>query len=108
MAEVRAVRVASDLRLLPGRELGVSLHQGLSRLCLELGELLLDRDRALLGGKRLQLGDLAFELGNRLFEIQIGAHSASICPWDTPCPSNSEPIRQRRFGCKWLLAVAPV
>ena len=76
MPEMRALGMAGDLRLLPRRQLGIGLLQGLARLGLELGELLLDRDRALLGGKRLQLGDLAFKLGDRLFEIEISAHPA--------------------------------
>src|SRR4029079_14831163 len=79
MAEVRAIWVASDLRLLPRRKLGVGLLQGLTGLGLELGKLLLDRHRTLLSGKRLQLVNLAFKLGDRFFKIETGTHSVSIC-----------------------------
>src|SRR5262249_60269422 len=100
VAEVRAIGMAGDLRLLPGRELGVGLLQRFPGLRLELGKFFLDGDRALLGGKRLQLGDLAFEFGNRLFEIEIGTHRPQSASGDA-CPSNWGPIRQRRLGCKW-------
>ena len=76
MAQMRALGVAGDLRLLPGGELGIGLHQRRLRLGLELGELLLDGDGVLLGGERLELGDLALQLGNGLFEIEISTHAA--------------------------------
>ena len=42
VAEMGPLRVPCDLRLLPGGELGIGLFQGVARLRLELGELLLN------------------------------------------------------------------
>ena len=89
VAEMRPLRVPCDLRLLPGGELGIGLFQGVARLGLELGELLLNRNGALLGGERPELGDLTFKLGNRLFEIEISAHLAK------DGPSNPRPAGRR-------------
>ena len=75
MAQMRALRVAGDLRLLPGGEFRIGLLQRLPGFGLEFGELFIDGDGMLLGGERLELGDPAFELGNRLFEIEIGTHA---------------------------------
>src|SRR5262245_49449907 len=72
---VVAVGMAGNLRLLPGRQLGIGVDQRLLRLLLQLGDLLGDRHRAvLLAVQRLEIGDLALELGDRLLEVEIGAN----------------------------------
>ena len=88
VTEMRTLGMAGDLRLLPGRQLGIGLFQGLLGLGLELGEFLLDRHGALLGRERLQLGDLAFELRDRFFEIEIGAHPALAWPLGSHFPGS--------------------
>ncbi len=69
---VRPVRVARDLRLLPGGELGVGIDQRLVRLLLQPRHLLGDRDGVVVAVDGLELGDLALELGDRLLEVEIG------------------------------------
>ena len=66
--------MAGDLRLLPGRQLGVEVAQRLRAPCLEPADLVGDGDGVALGLQRAQLLDLGLELGHRLFEVEIGAH----------------------------------
>lgn len=72
--EVRALRMAGDLRLLPGREGGVELGEGRGGLALEPRHVLGDRHRAVAGAEGAQLLQLGLEFGDRLFEIEVGAH----------------------------------
>ena len=72
---MRPVGMARDLRLLPGRELGIGVDERLMRLLLQLRRPLRrwrrNRRPPL---ERPELGDLALELGDRLLEIEIGAN----------------------------------
>ena len=71
---MRPVGMARDLRLLPRRELGVGVDEGLLRLLLQLRHLLGDGHGIVVAAvDGLELGDLAFQLGDRLLEVQIGA-----------------------------------
>jgi hypothetical protein len=68
--EVRPLGMAGDLRLLPGRELGVGLAQQLLGTGLEARDLLAQAELAVAGGKVAQLLDLALELADRLLEFE--------------------------------------
>src|SRR5260370_740490 len=71
----RAVGMACNLRLLPGRQPGVGIDQRLLRLLLQPRDLFGDRYRAVvLDVEGLEVGHLALELGDRLLEIEIGAN----------------------------------
>ena len=70
---VRPVGMPRDLRLLPGRELGVGIDQRLVRLLLQPRHFLRDRDRIVVAVDGLEVGDLALEFGDRLLEIEVGA-----------------------------------
>ena len=71
---MRPLRMARDLRLLPGRQVGIELLERLRRLGLEPRDLLADGDRVAARAHGAQLLDLGLELGHRLFEIEIAAH----------------------------------
>ena len=85
--EVRPARMARDLDLLPGRQLGVGVADEGVGAILEPDDLRLDLHRRVFLGELLQLNDLAFDLGNRTLEFQIGVHGDS------------------RFGGRRILAV---
>ena len=72
--EVRAVRVAGDLRLLPGVEVGVDVLELLGGFLAQLDDFIAHGLAA--GG--FQLGDLLFEIGEGLFEIEIGGGHLSL------------------------------
>ena len=72
--EMRPVGMAGDLRLLPGRQLGVDVGERLAGARLQPGDLVIDGDRVALVAERAQLLDLALEIGDRLFEIEVAAH----------------------------------
>ena len=72
--EMRPLRMAGDLDLLPGSERGVEIGERLGGLGLELRQLLGDGDALAPLGQRAQFLHLGFELGDGLFEIEIGAH----------------------------------
>ena len=69
VAEVRALGMPGDLRLLPGGQAGVGLAQQPLRLGLQLLHLLLDVDLGIVR-QVTQFLDLAFEFRDRFFEIQ--------------------------------------
>jgi hypothetical protein len=70
MFEMRALRMAGDLRLLPWRQLRIGFLQELRRLRFKPGDFRLDVDVA--GGRRLaQLVDPLVQRGDRLFEIEV-------------------------------------
>jgi hypothetical protein len=76
--EVRPIRMARDLRLLPRGQLGVSVAQQLVGLGLQAGDLGVDVDVDVRVACRLaQLGDFRLQLGDRLFEIQVIQQSAA-------------------------------
>ena len=73
--EVRAFRVARDLRLLPGIEMGVGLSPPFGDAAAQRGDLGVERARTLGFGELRQLFELGLEIGDRAFEIQIvGGH----------------------------------
>jgi hypothetical protein len=67
--EVRPLRMACDLGLLPGGELGVGLTQELLGARLEARDLVLEVEVAAVG-EVTQLLDLAFQLADRLLELE--------------------------------------
>ena len=71
--KMRPFRMPRDLRLLPRRQLGISVAQQLVGLALKLADLCIDVDRTAARGLA-QLGDAGFKLRNRLFEIEVGQH----------------------------------
>ena len=71
---MRPLRMARDLRLLPGREIGIELLERQRRLDLEPVDLIADGDRAAGLGHGAQFFDLGLQFGHRLFEIEIAAH----------------------------------
>ena len=98
--EMRPVRVAGDLRLLPGREPGVDVGKRLVGPRFQAVDLLVDGDGVTLVAERLELLDLALEVGNRLFEVEIGAHPLSR----TSGPGRSPPpLRAGRTAGKLAL-----
>jgi hypothetical protein len=74
VAEVRPLRMARDLRLLPRREAGIEIGERLLRLGFEARQFLADRDRVPLRCDVPQLLDLRFELGDGLFEVEVATH----------------------------------
>src|ERR687898_3011857 len=66
---MRSRRVAGDLRLLPGVELGVGLAQQLVGARLQPGDLVGEVEVAAVA-QVAQLLDLAFQLADRLLEVQ--------------------------------------
>jgi hypothetical protein len=75
---VRALGVAGDLGLLPGRELGIEVLERLRGLGLEAGNLLADGGRAVAARECAQLLHLGVELGHRLFEVEVAAHQVAL------------------------------
>ena len=71
--EVRPLRMAGDLRLLPRRQLRIGVAQQLGGLGLEPADLGVEVELAGVG-RFAQLGDARFKLGDRLFEIEVGLH----------------------------------
>ena len=78
---MRPLRMARDLRLLPGRQIGIEFLERDRRLDLEPADLLADGDRAVALAHGAQFLDLGLQFGHRLFEIEIGAHGSSIALW---------------------------
>src|SRR5262249_38793912 len=72
--EVRPVGMARHLGLLPGRQLGIDVREGLARAGLESADLVIDADRIAFAAEGPQLLDFALEIGDRLFEIEVDAH----------------------------------
>jgi hypothetical protein len=68
--EVRPLRMARHLRLLPRRKLRICVLEELRSLAFELADLGFDIDLAVVSGF-LQLPNARLKLGNRLFEIQV-------------------------------------
>ena len=66
---VGTVRVAGELRDLPGREVGEDAHGELAALRLQAADLVVQVDLGL-GGHMAELFDFGLELGDRLFEVQ--------------------------------------
>ena len=71
---MRPLRMARDLRLLPGREIGIEFLEREGGLHLEPADLVADGDRAAGLGHGAQFLDLGLQFGHRLFEVEIGAH----------------------------------
>ena len=72
--EMRPVRMPGDLRLLPGRQLGIDLRERLAGLGFEALDLLADGDGIPALAHGAELLDLALEIGDGLLEFQKGAH----------------------------------
>ena len=66
--------MARDLRLLPGREVGVEVRSVCAALASRRRDLLADGGRAVAGLERAQFLDLGLDLGHRFFEVEIAAH----------------------------------
>ena len=73
---MRPLRMPRDLRLLPGRQVGVEVFQRLCRLGLDAADLLGHRAGLAFRLHGAQLVDLGVELGNCFFKIEITAHEA--------------------------------
>src|SRR5262249_28750253 len=76
---MRPLGMAGNLSLLPRREFGIDVLEGLRGLGLETGNLLADGGGAVRRLDRAQLLDLGLELGHRLFEVEVAAHRALRC-----------------------------
>ena len=81
VGEMRPLRMARDLRLLPRAEAGVEVLQRRRGLGLEPRHVVDDRDRVVALAERAQLLDLRLELGDRLFEIEVASHGAGARSW---------------------------
>jgi hypothetical protein len=84
--------MTGHLGLLPGREAGIEVPQGLGRLDLQAGDLLADGGGAVAGIERAQLLQLGLDLGHRLLKVEITAHRAKNI-----VPSRGKP-KARRAG----------
>ena len=95
--------MAGDLRLLPGRELGVEVLERLRRLGLEAGNLLADGGGAVARLECAQFLGLGLDLGHRFLEVEVAAHQAAQVP---ACGSVIVRVR----GAAWLvlLLMAPL
>ena len=74
--EVRALGMAGDLRLLPGRKVRVDLLELLVRLLAQLADFFLDGRAA--GG--FELSDLFFEVRDGLLEFEVGGNGHGEAP----------------------------
>jgi hypothetical protein len=75
---VRSLRMARELRDLPGREAGENAGGERAALGLESRDLLADVDFGI-GAQELELVDLRFELGDGLFEFEeIQVHGRAM------------------------------
>ena len=72
--EMRPLGMARDEGLLPGRELGIELLEGVGGLDLQARDVVGDGDGVPVLTERPKLLDLGFKLGDGLFEIEITAH----------------------------------
>ena len=70
---MRALRVARDQRLLPGREIGIKIGERLFGADFKPRQILARRIVAI-GDERAQFLDLGVEFGDRFFEIEIATH----------------------------------
>jgi hypothetical protein len=68
--EMRPLRLARDLGLLPGRELGISLAQQPLGAGLEPADLVRQVELAAAAAQVAQLLDLAFQLADRFLEVE--------------------------------------
>ena len=75
-----ALRMASDLGLLPRREFRVEVFEHLRGPSFEAGNLLAEGGCTVASLERAQFRHLGLELGHRLFEIEIAAHRAALRP----------------------------
>ena len=66
--------MARDLRLLPGREIGIEIGKRLPGLGFEPRQFLANGNGIALRREHAQLQNLGFEFGNRFFKVEIGAH----------------------------------
>ncbi len=73
---VRTLRMPRDLRLLPRRQIGIEVFQGLYRLGLDAADLLGHRAGLAFRLHGAQLVGFGVELGNCFFKIEITAHEA--------------------------------
>ena len=71
--------MASDLRLLPRRQLGVGISQHFGRFGLQLLDFSFDIERTFIG-RVLQLQNPGFESRDRFFKIKIGCHEKELEP----------------------------
>ena len=79
VAEMRPLRVPRDLRLLPGREIGIKIGKRLLGLGFEPRQFLANGNGVALRRELAQLQNLGFEFGNRFFKVEIGAHCRRAC-----------------------------
>ena len=75
--EMRPLGMTRDLRLLPRRQLCISVAQQLVGLGLEPADLGIDIDVSRAARGFAQLGDPGLELGDRLFKIEVSQHPAA-------------------------------
>ena len=74
IAEMRALLVPGDLRLLPGGQRQIEVGERLLRLDFEPGQLLANGDALAAARQGAQLLDLGLELGDGFFKIEISAN----------------------------------
>jgi hypothetical protein len=71
---MRPLRMPRDLRLLPGRQIGIKIGKRLLRLGFEPGQFLANSNGVTLSRELAEFQNLGFEFGNRFFKIEIASH----------------------------------
>ena len=79
VAKMRPLLVPRDLRLLPGRQIGIKIGKRLLGLGFEPRQFLANGNGIALRREHAQLQNLGFEFGNRFFKVEIGAHCCRTC-----------------------------
>lgn len=92
--EMRALRMARDLRLLPGGQLGVDVGHRLAGAHFQPADLIRRVDALIFLGKLAKLVDLAFEIRDGLFEIEVIVHEMRFRSFAQTAPLCSRPSGQ--------------
>ena len=82
VGEMRPIRMACNLRLLPRGQLAIGALQQFGQLILQACDLICDID-FVITGKMTEFFDLAFKFGDRFFKIEEVMHQGIISDWET-------------------------
>ena len=74
IAKMRPLRMPRDLRLLPGRQIGIKIGKCLLGLGFEPGQVLANSNGIALRRELAEFQNLGFEFGNWFFKIEIALH----------------------------------
>ena len=90
IAKMRPLRMPCDLRLLPGRQIGIKIGKRLFGLRFEPGQFLANGNGVAFFRELAEFQNLGFEFCNRFFKIEIASHcrrkvyAKDFLPWGRP------------------------